>query len=244
MRMIARFHAASLVLYQKDPDIFKPFMENAYSKGEDIGMESLFKGNVTSVAKEVETWPDYKNKFARKLHNLRDTVLEQWTLQIRRKDEEFNVLCHGDLWLNNMMFRYSEETGEVEEVRFVDFQLTYWTSPAIDLQYFMHSSASAEALEQYELLIQEYYNTLCETLTLLKHPHLQPTMGLINEELEKRSRFAVIASIVIRAVVLADKNKAPDFNDIIEAKESVYLSEEYKGSFKKILLLLEARKWL
>ncbi|XP_069690934.1 uncharacterized protein [Periplaneta americana] len=244
MRTIARFHAATLVLYQKDPDSFKPFMENAFSKDEDITMENFFRGNITTVAKEVETWPDYKDKFARKLHNIGDTALKQWILETKRKDEEFNVLCHGDLWFNNMMFRYSEDTGEVEEVRFVDFQLTHYTSPAVDLQYFMHTSASAEVLEHSELLIQEYHNTLCEILTLLKHPHLQPTMSLINEELEKRSRFAVLASIGVRSIVLTDKNKVPDMNNIIEAKESIHLSEDYKESLKKLLLLFEARGWL
>ncbi|XP_069690902.1 uncharacterized protein [Periplaneta americana] len=244
MRTIARFHAVSLVLHQKDPEIFKSFMVHALYTGKDTGMEAIITGGVSNAAREVETWPDFKEKFARKLYNLRDTAMEQWIAGIVRNENEFNVLCHGDLWFNNMMFRYSDDTGEVEEVRFVDFQLTYWTSPVMDLQYFMHSSASAEVLEHSEVLIQEYYSTLCEILTLLKHPHLQPTMSLINEELEKRSRFAVIASIAGRSVVLADKSKIPDMNNVVQEKETFQLTEEYKSSLKKLLILFEARGWL
>ncbi|XP_069690906.1 uncharacterized protein [Periplaneta americana] len=244
MRTIARFHAASLVLYQKDPTMFEPLMSNVFSRGENKGMEPLFRGYVTRVAREVETWPDYKEKFAHKLHNLRETAQEQWRLGITRNEDGFNVLCHGDLWLNNMMFRYSDNTGDVEDIRFVDFQLTYWTSPAVDLHYFIHTSASAEALDHFELMIQEYYNTLCEILTLLKHPHLQPTMATINEELNKRSLYAVLASVLIRTVVLADRTKIADMGNMIKEVENAHLSEEYNESMKKLLLQFEARGWI
>ncbi|XP_069690951.1 uncharacterized protein [Periplaneta americana] len=243
MKTIARFHAASLVQYEKDPTIFEPFMDNMFSIDEDIGIEAFFTENIKKVANEVETWPKYKDTFAKKLHNLCDTVMEKWRLGVSRNGE-FNVLCHGDLWLNNMMFRYSEDTAEVEEVRFVDFQLTYWTSPVVDLQYVLYTSASTEALEHSEVLIQEYYNTLCEILTLLKHPHLQPTMAMINEELEKRSLFAVLCSVVGRTVVMADRSKIRDVESMMQEKEGVRLSEEYKRSLKQLLILFEARGWL
>ncbi|XP_069690915.1 uncharacterized protein [Periplaneta americana] len=244
MKTIARFHAASLVLYQKDPAMFKPFMDNVFSIDKDIGIGESFAGNVNRVAKEVEKWPDYREKFLQKLHNIRDTVMEQWRKAIIRNDEEFNVLCHGDLWLNNMMFRYSDDTGEVEEVRFVDFQLTYWTSPAVDLQYFIHTSASAEALEHFELMIQEYYNTLCEILALLKHPHLQPTMTVINRELETRGRYAMLSTIVGRNVVLVDRSKIPDLENMTKENDTIQLSEVYKESLKKLLPLFEVKGWI
>ncbi|XP_069690940.1 uncharacterized protein [Periplaneta americana] len=243
VRTIARIHAASLVQHQKDSTMFEPFMDNLFSIDKDIGMREFIEGNISRVAKEVDTWPEYKDRFAKKLHKLRDTAVEKWRLGISRNGES-NVLCHGDPWLNNMMFRYSEDTAEVQEFRFVDFQLTYWTSPAVDLHYFMYTSASAEALDHSELLIQEYHNTLCEILTLLKHPHLQPTMGLINEELEKRGFFAVLCSIVLRSVAMADRSKVTDIESVNEENKVIHLTEKYKSSLKKLLLLFDARGWI
>ncbi|XP_069690944.1 uncharacterized protein [Periplaneta americana] len=242
MRTIARYHAASLVQYQKDPTIFEPLMDNVFSIDKDNGSKEFIEANINRVAKEVNTWPEY-DTFLKKLQNLRDTAVEKWRLGVTRNGE-FNVLCHGDLWLNNMMFRYSEDAAEVEDLRFVDFQLTYWTSPAVDLHYFMYTSASAEALEHSELLIQEYYNTLCEILTLLKHPHLKPSMSMINEELEKRGLFAVLCSIVVRSVVMVDRSNMPDIENMVDEKETISLTEKYKGSLKKLLLLFDARGWI
>ncbi|XP_069690921.1 uncharacterized protein [Periplaneta americana] len=244
MKTIARFHAASLVLYQKDPAMVNPFMNNAFSYDEDIGIWEFFASNVYRIAKEVEKWPDYREKFLQKLHNIRDTVMEQWRKAISRNDEEFNVLCHGDLWLNNMMFRYSDDTGEVEDVRFVDFQLTYWTSPAVDLHHFIYTSASDEVLEHSELLIQEYHKALCESLTLLKHPHLQLTMAMINRELHSRGLYAALSTIVLRSIFLADRSKATDVENMTGENDAIQLSDVNKESLKKLLLVFEARGWI
>lgn len=35
---------------------------------------------------------------------------------VRRKDDEFNVINHGDSWVNNMMFRYDENSKPIEHI--------------------------------------------------------------------------------------------------------------------------------
>jgi hypothetical protein len=117
MRNIARYHAMSVVLYNKNPEVFKPFMSNLFNDEHKDGFEPFIKRNVRSVAEMVDTWPDYKNRFADCIYKLTDTATEEWILASKRNDAEFNVLSHGDLWANNIMFRYSDETGEAEEVR-------------------------------------------------------------------------------------------------------------------------------
>jgi aminoglycoside phosphotransferase (APT) family kinase protein len=64
-----------------------------------------------------------------------DLVLEA----VRRRESGFNVLIHGDLWVNNILFG-----GLEDAVRLVDFQLTHFTSPVLDLLYFIVTSATIE----------------------------------------------------------------------------------------------------
>lgn len=118
VRNIAKFHALSVVLYNKNPEMFKPFMSNIIEGELKKGIDSFLQRFSRSVAKEVDMWQEGNlNRFSRSIYELAEKGGEEWILATKRNDSEFNVLIHGDLWANNMMFRYSEETGEVKELR-------------------------------------------------------------------------------------------------------------------------------
>jgi thiamine kinase-like enzyme len=72
-----------------------------------------------SLAKEVEKWPIFNDRFAGKLHRFADKAADLLIKLLERDDDDFNVFVHGDLWKNNLMFRYSDDTNEVMDVRYV-----------------------------------------------------------------------------------------------------------------------------
>ncbi|XP_069690919.1 uncharacterized protein [Periplaneta americana] len=244
LRRIAQFHAASKAAYHRNPSSFDVFLANMYSDEQPPPIEPFFVINVKSCAEEVETWPGFKERFGEKMHRMADTVMADWCRAVTRDDSGFNVLTHGDLWLNNLMFRYSDDTGEVEDVRFVDFQLTHWTSPAVDLQYFLNSSASPEILEKSDLLIQEYYSTLCDTLTLLGHENLQPKLSELKEEFEKKAKLGVITAIVIRSVAFPDRSKICDILKVLAYEEVLHFSDDYKQLIRTLLPIYEKWGWI
>jgi len=117
MKHIGRYHAASVVLHEKEPEHFQHFVESVHGNGALKFADKFFNTNASNVAKEVGKWPRYKDRFGDKLMKLAENAYESYGHSLERDEDEFNVLCHGDLWVNNMMFRYSEKTGEVTDIR-------------------------------------------------------------------------------------------------------------------------------
>lgn len=58
------------------------------------------------------------------------------------------VLCHGDFCRNNMLFRY-DGYGKPVSVKFFDLQTPRYSSPVIDLSFFLLMNTSKEIRENY-----------------------------------------------------------------------------------------------
>ena len=117
MKAIAQSHAASAVLHFKEPQIFKPIMESIFCAYQCKTIEIIYQNNLKSLAMEVEKWPLFNDLFASKLHRAADKSVRFLIKFLRTDNDDFNNLVHGNLWVNNIMFRYSDVTDEVVAVR-------------------------------------------------------------------------------------------------------------------------------
>jgi len=149
------------------------------------------------------------------------------------------VLVHGKLFVSVCI-----TILYLTYFRFVDYQLCHYTNPAQDLQYFLYTSASLNLLEKHSVLVEEYYNTLHSTLTLLGYADLCPSLQQLHKQLEKMGRFAALIACTALPWILVDQTNIPDMEKISKEVQSVHFSERYKDAIKTLLPLFEQKGWL
>jgi len=128
--------------------------------------------------------------------------------------------------------------------RFVDYQFCYYTNPAQDLQYFLHTSPSLNLLDKHSVFVEEYYNTLHSTLTLLGYEDLCPSLQQLHKQLDKLGRFAVLIACSFLPWILSDHANITDVEEVLKEGKSPQFSERYKNAMKTLLPLFEQKGWL
>ncbi|KAK9308971.1 hypothetical protein QLX08_001175 [Tetragonisca angustula] len=230
---LARFHAASVALCEKDPK-----QKSLYWRGmvneDNLELVGFFKAGAIGLASEVETWPNGK-KYAEKIKKFADKIFNEEIQALKRKDDEFNVINHGDSWTNNMLFRYDKNDKPIDHV-YVDFQLCLYCSPAVDLHYLFNTSVFEEIDDTLssEALLEEYLRTLTATMKRLNCKTQPPTLKEIKKSMSERLVHALVSSMNILPFALTDKEDAKTIDDVVK--------EEFKNpglkspTFQKIML--------
>jgi hypothetical protein len=92
--------------------------------------------------------------------------------------------------------------------------------------------------------VEEYYNTLQSTLTLLGYAELCPSMHQLQKQIDKLGRYAVLISCTILPMNLVDQSNTVDLNKMLKEGLSVQFSERYKDAIKTLLPFFEQKGWL
>jgi hypothetical protein len=92
--------------------------------------------------------------------------------------------------------------------------------------------------------LEEYYNTLHSTLTLLGHADLCPSSQQFHKQLDKLGRYNAVISCALLPWFFADTTNLPDVEKILKEGQSVHFSERYKEIIKTLLPIFEQKGWL
>ncbi|XP_055633795.1 uncharacterized protein LOC129774121 [Toxorhynchites rutilus septentrionalis] len=200
----------------------EPFMEGSISTNPNRQDFLIFhKLCAQEVVELVESWNDTSiSEILCKLRKLPNAIIRKGCEVYTRDENAFNVLNHNDVWTNNMMFKY--EKGVAEDVLLFDYQLTYFGSPGVDLNYLLSGSIQTEIEEERRLqIIQNYHTTLTKTLNDLRYSGNIPSLQDIHVELI-RTGFRNVHAVFCLLPLAMMENSA-------NAEMDVFLSENKAG---------------
>lgn len=167
MRVLGKFHAISLALRDQQPEKFKEIItnmkENMFVKShqaymqyfeliQSMGMKMLSREQNAQLSKNVGKY------FEAPIYDIAvDCVNSEGV-------EPYAVLCHGDCWGNNMMFKYNE-SGKPIDMHLIDWQAMRYASPVTDIIFVMVAFATNELRElHFNNFIKIYHESLSSTL--------------------------------------------------------------------------------
>uniref|UniRef100_A0A182MI41 CHK kinase-like domain-containing protein n=1 Tax=Anopheles culicifacies TaxID=139723 RepID=A0A182MI41_9DIPT len=198
MELLGRYNAVSLALKHDRPKEFEQFKIHDPMK-EMMGPGNPFVMMLQKTAMDaIETLEPHETKERTKMQKLLDTIVAD----IERYDnyelaEPYAVLGHGDCWINNMMYRYRK--GAPEQVILLDWQSARYSSPILDLAYFILCCTDEEFRRRhYDEMMTIYYNSLATLLEKLGHSPQQifPRTAFLRQ-LRQYGRFGLMLAAFV-----------------------------------------------
>lgn len=195
LKKLAQWHAASLKYKELNGPYPPKYDYGIFSeKTKDVfkSMMAPTKNSFLAALEKFDGVDEYLHKLVRYPESFTDTLLKHRVILLQSplmdahvdkviedakiNEAEFNVLNHGDAWINNIMFQYDAE-GLVKEIFLLDHQCAKYGNPAQDLYYFIMSSTQLDIkIDQFDYLIRWYHENLEAHAKLLKYNGFVPSL--------------------------------------------------------------------
>uniref|UniRef100_A0A182N5A7 CHK domain-containing protein n=1 Tax=Anopheles dirus TaxID=7168 RepID=A0A182N5A7_9DIPT len=215
MRSLGRFHALSLAMKEQEPDRFHEIAhqhveETYYSARLKYWYNNFLKVQI-EIARDAMAHEYPGTALERTMEKFFDCDLYDRMVYLTTTRNQNSVINHGDCWMPNFMFHDSTPA-----MRMIDFQLARYSSPVLDISFFLYSCTS-QALRDahYQELLDAYYGGLAEMLRDLgSDPDVIFPYTELQKELKQYARFGVGMGIESIPFSLLDESEVPDLDKI------------------------------
>lgn len=216
---IGRWHAASMCLAEKIPIITTLDYNLGVIMNEDVA--SLWTQNISRLAKMCLNWPGYE-QYSDRLENLKAPLMKRLKeIYTDSKTTVYNVLNHGDCHYKNFMYQISN--GKTEDIMLLDFQISTWGSPAVDIIYSLYNSVSIETRDNHrDELIKFYYDEFVKALKMFKYQGKVPSLIDLRVEITKCGHLETfLTTMFLPLLILTPEEMMPQLTDQHQSPEDV-----------------------
>uniref|UniRef100_A0A182S5L0 CHK domain-containing protein n=1 Tax=Anopheles maculatus TaxID=74869 RepID=A0A182S5L0_9DIPT len=182
---VARWHAASMSLIDTHPEM-KKLNKGVYNLFEENHQFlQMWQSNIAQLSNIVKEMPGLE-QYSERIAKVKESIFKRASAIYTYDPSSYvHVLNHGDCHFKNMMFKRTTD-GKLEDIMLLDFQLSVWGTPAIDLIYAMYNTVSIDTRENHrDELINFYYQELIASLNKFGYLGKLPTLLEIHLEMLK-----------------------------------------------------------
>ncbi|XP_030565759.1 uncharacterized protein LOC115766089 [Drosophila novamexicana] len=242
LEKLAEFHAAGVALNEKQPGIYANKYDRCFFNRHTRAYKPIMQNMLRALITSIEDDKLMHQRYTAKLNGVIDHIMEYSERTMELNEGDFATLCHGDLWTTNIMFNYLPN-GRPNNMIFIDFQFSVWSSPAIDLHYFFSTSVQDELHNHKQTeLVQFYYQKLMEALTKLKFGGYVPSLFEFQLQFEARAFYSIFCSLVFLPAMLHSGSEEFSIEKALSNSESdialrvsIYKTEIFQKKLRTIL---------
>lgn len=216
---LGKFHAISFAIRDQEPEKFKEFMQRTSNFHEEIsksiGAQLLQKSHINRAIRSLDP---SETKLIERMKSLKSTyrnLLDE--VKSNTICEPYGVLVHGDCWINNLLYRCDDDTNTPSTVCLIDWQLSQFGSPAIDVACFLFCSLSPQLRnDHFNDFINIYYSNLQATINKLGSDAGKLfTFENLHDQLRQFSKYVMFLAPIMIGIMTSNLTNVPDVDEMV-----------------------------
>lgn len=253
LNTLARFHASSIIYEErKSKSLMRKYrineeFENYLNRGGYKISDAWYYQCMTGALEAVKRYSKY-NKDIQVMNKLDKRWREVWQAALKLSDSSNQrcVICHRDLWNNNILFHYKDvSNSEPDDCVLVDFQAVRYQEPAGDIMLLLYCNLDPIYREnEMYFFLNHYYEELQRTLFEkgIKIIDVLSKEMFLTSAKEQRLWGLVISACLIPQFWLDDNlitkifGNTENFNEILSKNKGAFIikmmetNEDYKNN--------------
>uniref|UniRef100_A0A1L8DYI8 Putative ecdysteroid kinase n=1 Tax=Nyssomyia neivai TaxID=330878 RepID=A0A1L8DYI8_9DIPT len=241
-KKLAKFHALSFYIndnkYANKLDL--PQYEGILLTDKTIEKFQVFCDGLGQMAEVVREWPGFA-EIADKVNKIKGTFLRT-LINVYKPNPEprFNVLCHSDFHIKNMMFIKNKE--DIDKIFLLDFQMSFWGTPALDVLYLLYAIGNASVRARRGEFVTIYHTAFTEYLNRLGCLRKGPSLLELNIDIMRIAHLEILLGLCFLPFFSLDFTKVdmeavmePTPEQMAEMHKMIYKNPEIVSILEEVL---------